>query len=154
MKTGPITSEYSNLDSDPVNFWHSKYLKTNSNEIINWLQMARTRANLYALSKYMRMNTMTQKYALRASHTKSGEKTIHQVRDLSPKSVSTFKVNKTVNMVKQTNAVQISKTVMPSQRKSSLSEKNIYTDFNVLAQNTFKIRKTQISSDFLDFSLF
>ena len=95
MKTGPITSEYSNLDSDPVNFWHSKYLNTNNKEIINWLQIARTKANLYALSKYMRMNTMTQKYALRASHTKSGENTIHQVRDLSPKSVSTFKVNKT-----------------------------------------------------------
>ena len=95
MKTGPITSEYSNLDSDPVNFWHSKYLNTNNKEIINWLQIARTKANLYALSKYMRMNTMTQKYAFRASHTKSGENTIHQVNDLSPKSVSTLRVNKT-----------------------------------------------------------
>ena len=45
--------------------------------------MALTNAALYELSKYIRINTIMQKYAFRASQMKSGEKTIHQVNDSS-----------------------------------------------------------------------
>ena len=87
--------------------------------------MALTNAALYELSEYIRINTIMQKYAFRASQMKSGEKTIHQVNDSSLTMLSTLNVNKTVNIVKHTKAVQISNTVSPSQSKSSRNWKNI-----------------------------
>ena len=119
----------------------------NSNASINRLHKARIRAALYDPSMYIRMNTITQKYAFSASLINNGENTTHQDTGLScsrlflnelPVSAcikeksdswefhtSTLRVSKTVNAVKHTKAIQISNTVSPNHLSSSLNWKNI-----------------------------
>jgi len=75
------------------------------------------------------MKTMIQKYALRASLTKSGAKTCHQEKlsavFQSRNCSSVLSVSKTVKTRKLIAKVVTSKTVSPSQERNSLSWKNI-----------------------------
>ena len=70
---------------------------------------------------------MMQKYALRTSAVNSGEYTHHHVSASSSMKRSDLMTTRTENAATARKKVKISKTVRPSQRRSSFNEKNIET---------------------------
>jgi len=105
-----------------ISFWHSSSLNTNKQTRIIHEDNKRRQAARRFPSRRVRTNTMTQKYASRASAVYIGIKIFHHDRLVTPSSRST---RSTLNMSSPIKWSQISNTESPSHRTTSSSVRNM-----------------------------